>query len=226
MASISLGPIVDGIRGSIGGVTFSRASSGNTARSRPRPPRPKRERQIAVQGVMTWAAHRWVGLAQAVKDGWDAYGATVDLTNSLGQTYHPTGQQCYIWRAHFWKAAAGGAMDDNFPTANGLPASPTVTFDFLNHDLRVTDIDPDLVVGDRILFMTRRISMRVAFCRTWLKERDFFGAPFPEPTELVAEYDEDWPAGVLARAFVFWRFKDTDHRVSILQEAKFDFATV
>ena len=57
MANITLGPIVSGIRGSIGGTTFSATKVGPSARLRPRPPIPTRFSQLGNQNLLQYAAH-------------------------------------------------------------------------------------------------------------------------------------------------------------------------
>ena len=226
MAIVSYGPIVDGIRGSVGGVTFSRGQSGDTVRSKPRPPKPKKVNQIPIQIFQTIAAHKWQALTSAQQDDWNAYGATVDLYDSLGNLYHPSGINCLVWRLQFYKNA--GVIAENYvrPTQDGVPVVPVLTFGYAAHVLSLVSVVPDMAVGEWLLLMIRRITRRNNFSRTLLRLKWSAPGGTGWPILLDGDYDEEWPAALDARAFIYWRFYDQFRRTSIKQLAKFDFTTV
>ena len=223
MGIVSFGPIVDGVRGSIGGVTFSRGQSGDTVRGKPRPPRPQRVRQLLGQKFMSQASHMWESVTAAQKLGWENYAATVDLTDSLGKIYHPTPLQAYVWHVLVRLYTGMGHVPIVFPDMNGLPPLPTLTFSYAGHALILTDATPDVAAGETLQLYVRRIAKQNRFCRTCVNKRPFFIAALPEPYTIDANYDEEWSVGALARAFIYWRFQDSHNRTSILQLTKYDF---
>jgi hypothetical protein len=166
-----------------------------------------------------------MGLAQTVKDDWKNYAGTVDLYDSLNKLYHPSAQNCWVWRQSFKFNSGLPALSDAVPLQNGLPASPVLVFDYDSHNLRLVSITPAAVAGEVLCFNVYKISPRTAFRRTRFATRTdwVFGTALPHV--LQNNYDEDWPAGMLARAFVYWRFFDQYYRISIKQVAKFDFTT-
>lgn len=223
MAIISFGPLVDGVRGSIGGVTFSRGQSGDTARHKPRPMRPRRVEQLLNQKRLSQASHLWASQSAAQKTGWINYAATVDLTDGLGNVYHPTGLQAFIWCVTQRLNCGLSITPMAYPTQNGLPVLPVLTFTYSAHNLNLTAVSPALLGTEAILFLIHRIYLRNNFVRTLINRQNVYVLVAGLPMTLVTDYDEEWAVGLLARAFIKWRFIDQYNRTSVLQLTKFDF---
>lgn len=225
MASVSYGPIVDNIRGSIGGTTFSRAHSGNTARSRPAPPRPSSPSQVSNQQLLARIAQHWATLSAAYIDGWKAYALTVTLTNSLGQTYHPTAFQAFV-NSNVLIQKLNPAMWANVaPAVPGSPTTPIFSFAVTAHNLTITAISPALVTNnwfymsvthpDRVLAHNRQ--------RVFSFTAGFYGITLP--LTIGAAIDTGIPAGTLVQSFICYRFMDQYFRVSTLQKTAFQWTT-
>lgn len=98
MASILLGPLVAGIRGSIGGTVFSRNANGNYARNRTTPVNPQTPEQTAVRNQLAGLSSTWGTLTEQQINSWiaAATGPLGAYTNRLGEPAQYTGQQLYM----------------------------------------------------------------------------------------------------------------------------------
>lgn len=113
MAIVLLGPIVTDIRGKIGGSVFSKSSAGNTVRRLVRPHNPQTAAQTLARSRMTEAMTTFKNMSAAQQLNWKNYGTTINLSNRLGQTFHPTGSQLFAQLA------------TNFRQMNATAAIPT-----------------------------------------------------------------------------------------------------
>lgn len=225
MAIVTYGPLVDEVRGSVGGVTFSRAGSGCTVRAKPRPPKPVSEAQVLMQSHLAEGAATWKPIAQVTKDLWDAYAATITLYDSLGRAYHPTGRQAFIWSLCIQKLG-DEALDMTAPSDVGLAVLPTLTFDFNVHDLRLTVWVPAPNEFDRFFFVTYWADRPRTFNRRRRKNLVTCFGDEGLPFELCPDIDQYYPLGSELRAFVGIRGIDADHRVSTLRMQSLDFTVV
>lgn len=98
MAIVKLGTMVVGIRGTIGGNTFSANKAGPFVKSWSKGANPATTDQSDARNTLVTFASDWRDLTQAERDGWDTYAALAaqDLTNSLGETYSISGFNWYI----------------------------------------------------------------------------------------------------------------------------------
>lgn len=96
MAIIKLGPTVIGIRGTLGGITFSANKSGNYAKSWTRSTNPQTPKQSVVRATLATFGSSWRALSTAQRTLWNVYAAlpAQDLVNSLGITYSISG---FLW---------------------------------------------------------------------------------------------------------------------------------
>ncbi len=78
------------------GSTSSRNRFGQYVRTRAIPVNPGTSAQSAARSRLSAYAGTWRGLTQQQRDAWDALAATMPRTDSLGQTYYPTGFQVYV----------------------------------------------------------------------------------------------------------------------------------
>ena len=97
MALIKPSPLVNDLRGSVGGVTFGRNSAGMFARAKVTPINPDTALQIAVRAKFAIAAIAWRSTLNATeRDAWNLLGTTTTFKNALGDDYNPSGIQLYI----------------------------------------------------------------------------------------------------------------------------------
>ena len=73
MARVQLSPIVTGLSGSIGGVTFQRNKYGITARQKPIPPKSLSTAQYNVRRIMITIQLAWQALTDAQRLQWNRY---------------------------------------------------------------------------------------------------------------------------------------------------------
>jgi len=223
MANISFGPIVDGVRGSINGVTFSRCFGTTTARARPRPPKPRRPSQTEIQRLTAQASQEWRNQATATQDDWTAYAATVTLTNGLGQEYHPTGFQAYVWHYVNQELMFPTNHSNPAPTQNGLATVPTLTLSYSAHDLIISGWAPPPDNADWMLFSVSRPDNLLAHNRAPIVARTSRVSAEGLPITLAEDIDAGLPVGLAVRTWVFTRVVDLYSRVSTRQAISFDF---
>lgn len=225
MAILSFGPLVLGLRGSVGGVTFSVTGTGPTVRMKPLPPKPKSAKQVLMQSYIAWGASTWRDLAQAVKDQWVLYGDTITLTDSLNREYSPTGRQVYCWSA-FTQLNWVTAPDMTLPTDVGLAIIPVLTFDFSGHDLRLTGWNPAPAAADTFSFLVYYADRPRAFNRMPLKTNLEVPGDSGLPLVLSSDVDAGWLVDSELRIYVNVREIDADHRVSTKLIQSLDFTVV
>lgn len=97
MALILVGGVAADVRGSIGGIVYSRNRTGSYARNRTIPTNPGSVYQSAVRALMAQLSNAWVTtLTEVQRAAWDAYADAVHLPNSLGQLRNVGGIGMYI----------------------------------------------------------------------------------------------------------------------------------
>lgn len=224
MAVISYGPIVDGARGSIGGTTFGRSSAGPTARRKPRPPEPLLLIQQQSKMRLQAASIRWRTLTQALRNDWNAYAATVELIDSLGHSYHPTGHQSFCWWLTWSKRAALTIVNYNAPTDIGLPTVPTLTFGVTDAPptLYVTARDPAFVDGDFMTLASFRADSTRKFNRRPLHSYAVHFYAQGLPALVIYNLDAGLTSGIVHRFHIQYRFIDTAKRTSTLMKTYYD----
>ena len=96
IAIIKLGATVIGIRGTIGGITYSANKSGPYARAWGRSSNPRTTLQSQRRGFLGQQAQRWRALTPAQRTAWDAYAAAApqQLTDRFGDPFFASG---YNW---------------------------------------------------------------------------------------------------------------------------------
>jgi len=129
MAIIRYGVAITGIRGSIGGTTYSANKSGPYAKAwgpaiNPRTPLQSNERR-----VLSWVASEWRNITGVQRAGWDTWAALIGQvqTNSLGVAYYLSGFQWYVkcninleLMGRAWRAAAPVGPYPPQPTISSL----------------------------------------------------------------------------------------------------------
>lgn len=126
MALIKFGPTVVGVRGTVGGLTFSANLASPYIKAWSPPINRRSTRQSDSRATFGNFATSWGGLSQSERDDWDDYAndAAQELTNSLGENYFTSGFSWYI-KINTQLTLAGRASRDDAPTAT-RPAAPTI----------------------------------------------------------------------------------------------------
>ena len=98
MAIIKLGTTVVGIRGTMGGQTFSRNKSGPYVKAWSSASIAPSLKRVAQQARLGALPAEWHALAQALRDAWDVWAdlPAQELTNPLGETYKISGFNWFI----------------------------------------------------------------------------------------------------------------------------------
>ena len=123
MALIKFGGGVTQMSGSIGGNTYARNRFGNYCRARTKPTNPNTSGQVAVREALSFLTDRWAQtLTAAQRTAWNLYGASVNMTNRLGETIHLTGFNHYIRSNSILKRSARTLVDVG-PIVFELPAT-------------------------------------------------------------------------------------------------------
>jgi hypothetical protein len=121
MAITKLGATITGVRGSIGGVTYSANKAGTYAKSWSKPSRQASPKQTVSRSRPSTLNQSWLALTQVQRDAWDTYGAAVGQakTNSLGQTYYVSGWAWY-YTTNTYCTIAGIALQTAPPAMPGV----------------------------------------------------------------------------------------------------------
>ncbi|HUX16955.1 MAG TPA: hypothetical protein VMW52_10820, partial [Phycisphaerae bacterium] len=127
MANILTSAAITDIRGSMGGLTFSRNAGGAYIRARIKPINPNSARQVAIRQGMAQLSGRWSTVLTAIqRTAWLAYSAATVWTNKLGQVVTITGLAAYL-RSNSLLLQAGEALRDDAPTLDGHAPEVTTT---------------------------------------------------------------------------------------------------
>lgn len=96
MAIIKLGPTIIGIRGTVGGITFSANKSGPIARAWSRGANPRSTRQTTARSLLAAIPQLWRDLSPAEQTAWDTFAAlpAQELFNRLGESFFGSG---FLW---------------------------------------------------------------------------------------------------------------------------------
>ncbi len=121
MAIIQLGTLISGIKGSIGGVTFSRNPSGIIAKSKIVPRKSLTAKQTTALQNNNAANVAWQSLTLSQKVNWNNYASVNNKTDRYGVSKILTG---YNWFTSIYNASiyTSGTWSVN-PPPYGLPAS-------------------------------------------------------------------------------------------------------
>ena len=121
MGLIKYGMGIAQISGKIGGSVYARNSGGNYVRNWVKPVNPNTALQQAVRNIMGQLTTRWNNtLTAAQRTAWNLYGASVAMTNRLGETVYLSGINHYI-RSNLPRIQAGATTIDDGPTTFALP---------------------------------------------------------------------------------------------------------
>jgi len=127
MARVKIGAPLTGIRGTIGGITFSQNATATYAKAWSGPRRNGTRLASKSRCVFGRHGNAWRDLDQSDRDDWDDYAAlpAQELTNSLGEAYYASG---WNWFASLNSRLAWIERSAiTTPPAGARPAAPTIS---------------------------------------------------------------------------------------------------
>jgi len=122
MARVTYGSSITELAGSIGGVTYQKNASGNTAKLRSNPTVNPTSRQAEYQANMARFVSYWPTLSQANKDLWDVHAAANDHTTPWGAIKTLSGYQWYL-SVNLIRVNVSSTIKEN-PVGYSLPPPP------------------------------------------------------------------------------------------------------
>lgn len=98
MAIVKLGTLIVGIRGTVGGTTFSANKAGPYSKIWQRGSNPRTQKQATQRNFLAETSAQWRGLSGANKTAWNTFAAqpAQELFNSLGEGYFVSGFAWYV----------------------------------------------------------------------------------------------------------------------------------
>lgn len=143
MAITKIGPPLSGIRGTIGGVTYSANGASTYAKAWSKGPNPRTSKQSDERTFLSRMPALWGALTPAQRAGWRTFAAdpAQELFNSLGDGYFASGFNWFV-KCNIRNLRVTAPIRDDFPT-QARPAPPTITA------FRVTPagVDTNIAVG-------------------------------------------------------------------------------
>lgn len=152
MAIIKLGELVAGIRGTVGGTTYSENLGGPYCKGWSMPTNPRTHKQSLHRGTISTLASGWRGITNPQRIGWDTFAAdpAQELENSLGEAYYISGFGWFV-KCNSRLMFLGESFIATAPVA-ARPGTPNVTSAYYaitppfwcKIDYPATTWDPDL----------------------------------------------------------------------------------
>lgn len=152
MAIFNGGALVGEIRGSAGGLTFSRNTHGQYIRTRAKPVNPNTMRQSQARQRVETIQSAWRNtLTQLQRTGWDDYAKGSPVLNKLGNQTILSGLNMFL-RYNAIYLQAGGTLRSAPPPVNGIKALPVVTITGDTTDgIVITTLLPALAANDAMI---------------------------------------------------------------------------
>ncbi len=126
MAIVKVGAPLAGIRGTLGGIVYSKNKAGPYAKQWSRPSNPRTPKQTVERGYLARMPALWTALTALQRAVWDWFAALAaqKLFNSLGEEYYISG---YGWfcKCNIRLLRVGRATRAGVPT-QARPAAPTI----------------------------------------------------------------------------------------------------
>jgi hypothetical protein len=126
MAKVKMGVVVTGLRGTVGGLTFSANRAGNHAHVWTRSGNARSSLQSGRRQILSVNAQGWRDLDAGSKVDWDDFAKALAQrqTDPFGQYYYLSGFQWFV-RCNNWIATVGRAPID-VPPVSVIPTAPGV----------------------------------------------------------------------------------------------------
>ncbi len=127
MAIIKMGPTIVGVRGTIGGVTFSENKGGPYAKIWNRPSNPLQPKQTAHRAVLATMPSLWRALSPAQQTAWDVFAdlPAQERFNALGESFFASG---FNWFSLInTRLSIVGRSLRSVPPVLSVPSPPTIS---------------------------------------------------------------------------------------------------
>lgn len=118
MAKALMGPTVIGLRGTIGGITFSANKSGPYAKSYARPPYSAGPKMQLPRGLLVSTARGYAALTPAEKNNWRLFGLSPNEPD-----YDPWGSVRYLTGFQWWQRAGLRRLAMGDPPTSTVPTT-------------------------------------------------------------------------------------------------------
>jgi hypothetical protein len=194
VAKILPGILGAAARGSVGSVVLTRGPYGDVVRELAIPVNTRSGPQIAVRASLKTLATRWSQtLDDSQRSNWISLASTVSKTDSLGQTYHPTGQNLYLELNQALKQIAVAYIDDAPASLSvGSPTALSTSWTPVSGPLTIT---PSVAPGAHdvpVIFATRCLSAgrraTSSFKKQLLYEAAGTGGPWDITTDWASKF--------------------------------------
>jgi hypothetical protein len=218
VALIKYGPLADEVSGTVGGVTFARVHGAKAARTWRAPVNKRRPLQRTQRAILAGLPAIWQTLTPAQRAAWDAYAATCEFTNPLGQPLYLTGYNMCIRNILIAESNWPGTSYPYAPTATGFPTTPAIVW-YLSVDDGHLEMNtwpgtPNAWDRLRISWSPIRPATQIYPWRLYHGKTTILGAVAPGPIVLETF---SWLINIEAgkhAACLMWYFEDYQHRIS------------
>lgn len=126
MARYKVSAPLSGIRGTVGGLTYSQNAAAQYVKAWARPPRKRTNRQTLERALYSSAPAQWRSLTAAERGLWDVYAgqAAQALTDPFGDTYYASGWNWFVRiNSNLYRMGRAGR---SVPPVTGTPGMPTI----------------------------------------------------------------------------------------------------
>ena len=187
MAILKFGTLVVGIRGTVGGLTFTANKSGPVARAWSRGANPHSLLQSQSRNLISSIAASWSGVIPAFRTLWDEFAAdpAQELYNAFGDPYYISGMLWYQ-KINRWRAVAGDIIITTPPTT-AKPIPPAITTLVVSAgdvDSKIT-YPPGTFAGGLRLVIDMTIGISVGAAATPSKPLQLYATNAPGATETI-----------------------------------------
>lgn len=162
MAKARLGPLVQSISGSIGGVTFSNTSSGQLIR--PRPQKVSKQSFVLVRGRarLQTASNTWARMSTNLQQQWATVAAELNSRAPIGVRKWRGGRDLFMSEAMVW-TRIGGTLATAAPTRRQRPQLAGLSVSWTVAGLLITYTRPTGMASGLVLIYGARSCSRAGF---------------------------------------------------------------
>ena len=148
-----LSPIIDDMRGKLGGVVASKGTGGTYFRSRVIPMNPKTVDQVAARNKLTTYSQAWAGLTANQRTQWNDAVSLWQSTGIFGNKVTPSGFNLYV-KLNVNLAIVSGVAIDVPPAIPAVPACSSLSGTQAAGGATILTFAPDpFTAGSRLIVM-------------------------------------------------------------------------
>jgi hypothetical protein len=141
MARVTYGSMITELKGSVGGITFHRNSSGPIARLRPKPPVNPSQLQSNQQQLLSYLVSMWGALSLSDKDSWDTMASANNHYTPWGEEKTLSGYQWFL-SCNLNRLFIGDTIVETCPGYTSVAAPATFTLEATSDDFTI-EWDPE-----------------------------------------------------------------------------------